>query len=123
MGGCEMNTDRLKMLIQSSGLNKFQLAQRCGVSRTTLDNVLSGGDAKMSTAEALARELGVRVGYLFDESSSETDGLLQEIQELRRELANDTRKSRITVEVELTPEELEAAGITRKLYAKLKKKE
>lgn len=123
MGGCEMNTDRLKMLIQSSGLNKFQLAQRCGVSRTTLDNVLSGGDAKMSTAEALARELGVRVGYLFDESSSETDGLLQEIQELRRELANDTRKSRITVEVELTPEELEAAGITRKLYEKLKKKE
>jgi len=118
-----MNTDRLKMLIQSSGLNKFQLAQRCGVSRTTLDNVLSGGDAKMSTAEALARELGVRVGYLFDESSSETDGLLLEIQELRRELAKDTRKSRIAVEVELTPDELEAAGITRKLYEKLKKKE
>ena len=115
-----MNTERLKMLMQSSGLNKSQLAERCGVSRATLDNVLAGGDAKMSTAEAIARELGIRVGYLFDESSSETDGLLVEIQELRRELAKDTRPARITVEVELTPEELKAAGLTDKMIKKLR---
>lgn len=108
------------MLMQSSGLNKSQLAERCGVSRATLDNVLAGGDAKMSTAEAIARELGIRVGYLFDESSSETDGLLVEIQELRRELAKDTRPARITVEVELTPEELKAAGLTDKMIKKLR---
>lgn len=109
------------MLMQSSGLNKSQLAERCGVSRATLDNVLAGGDAKMSTAEAIARELGIRVGYLFDESSSETDGLLVEIQELRRELAKDTRPARITVEVELTPEELKAAGLTDKMIKKLRR--
>ena len=108
------------MLMQSSGLNKSQLAERCGVSRATLDNVLAGGDAKMSTAEAIARELGIRVGYLFDESSSETDGLLVEIQELRRELAKDIRPARITVEVELTPEELKAAGLTDKMIKKLR---
>ena len=116
-----MNTERLKMLMQSSGLNKSQLAERCGVSRATLDNVLAGGDAKMSTAEAIARVLGIRVGYLFDESSSETDGLLVEIQELRRELAKDTRQARITVEVELTPEELKAAGLTDKMIKKLRR--
>ena len=116
-----MNTERLKMLMQSSGLNKSQLAERCGVSRATLDNVLAGGDAKMSTAEAIARELGIRVGYLFDESSSETDGLLVEIQELRRELAKDTRPTRITVEVELTPEELKAAGLTDKMIKQLRR--
>ena len=115
-----MNPERLKMLMQSSGLNKSQLAERCGVSRATLDNVLAGGDAKMSTAEAIARVLGIRVGYLFDESSSETDGLLVEIQELRRELAKDTRPARITVEVELTPEELKAAGLTDKMIKKLR---
>ena len=115
-----MNTERLKMLMQSSGLNKTQLAERCGVSRTTLDNVLAGGDAKMSTAESIARVLGIRVGYLFDESGSETDGLLLEIQELRKELAKDTRPARITVEVELTPEELKAAGITEKMMKKLR---
>ena len=109
------------MLMQSSGLNKSQLAERCGVSRATLDNVLAGGDAKMSTAEAIARVLGIRVGYLFDESSSETDGLLVEIQELRRELAKDTRQARITVEVELTPEELKAAGLTDKMIKKLRR--
>lgn len=116
-----MNTERLKMLMQSSGLNKSQLAERCGVSRATLDNVLAGGDAKMSTAEAIARVLGIRVGYLFDESSSETDGLLAEIQELRREMAKDTRPARITVEVELTPEELKAAGLTDKMIKQLQR--
>lgn len=109
------------MLMQSSGLNKSQLAERCGVSRATLDNVLAGGDAKMSTAEAIARVLGIRVGYLFDESSSETDGLLAEIQELRREMAKDTRPARITVEVELTPEELKAAGLTDKMIKQLQR--
>ena len=116
-----MNTERLNMLMQSSGLNKSQIAERCGISRATLDNVLAGGDAKMSTAESIARVLGIRVGYLFDESNSETDGLLAEIQELRKELAKETRPARITVEVELTPEELKAAGITDKMMKKLRR--
>ena len=115
-----MNTERLNMLMQSSGLNKSQIAERCGISRATLDNVLAGGDAKMSTAESIARVLGVRVGYLFDESDNQTDGLLAEIQELRKELAKEARPARITVEVELTPEELKAAGITDKMIKKLR---
>lgn len=119
-----MNTDRLYTLIQASGLNKSQLAERCGVSRTTIDNILAGGDAKMSTAENLAHVLGVRVGYLFDEGNDQTDGLLAEVQQLRLQLskAREGRAARITVEVDMTPEELEAAGITRKLIEKLRRK-
>jgi len=117
-----MNTQRLQALIQASRLNKSQIAERCGISRATLDNVLAGGDAKMSTAESIARVLGVRVGYLFDESDSQTDQLLAEVQELRSQLAatNNARAARITVEVELTPEELKAAGITDKMMKKLR---
>lgn len=118
-----MNTERLQALIQASGLNKSQLAERCGVSRTTIDNILSGGDAKMSTAQNLAGVLGVRVGYLFDESNDQTDALLKEVQTLRRQLAKskDARVTRITVEVEMTPEELEAAGLTKKVLEKLRR--
>lgn len=33
----------------------------------TLDNILHGGDAKISTIEMLAHILGTTMGYLFDE--------------------------------------------------------
>lgn len=62
-----MNIIKLAELLKASSLNKLQVAERCGISRTTLDNVLSGADAKISTIEALAKVLGVKVGYFFDE--------------------------------------------------------
>ena len=124
MGGREMNTKRLQTLIQASGLNKSQIAERCGVSRATLDNLIAGGDAKMSTAESIARVLGVRVGYLFDESDSQTDQLLADVQELRSQLAatKNARAARITVEVDMSPEELQAAGLTEKVIEKLRRR-
>ena len=62
-----MNINRLNKLIIESKLNKTKLAERCGVSRTTLDNVLAGADAKISTVESLANVLNVSVGCLFDD--------------------------------------------------------
>lgn len=62
-----MNTSKLQKLIHDNKLTKVQLSERCGISRTTLENVLSGADAKISTIEALAHVLCVPVGYLFDE--------------------------------------------------------
>lgn len=64
-----MNINRLQELITISKLGKMQIAERCGVSRTTLDNVLAGADAKISTIEALARVLAVPVGYFFDDEN------------------------------------------------------
>lgn len=62
-----MNTDKLNKLIESSRLNKSQLAARCGISRTTLENLLNGADAKISTVEALARALCVKIQDLYDD--------------------------------------------------------
>ena len=60
-----MNINKLNELVNSSKLNKVQIAEKCGVSRTTLDNVLAGADAKISTIESLAKVLGISIGALF----------------------------------------------------------
>lgn len=65
-----MNIRKLNELVNTSRLNKVQIAERCGISRTTLDNVLSGADAKISTIETLVNTLGTTMGYLFDEQES-----------------------------------------------------
>lgn len=63
-----MNIKKLNELVNNSKLNKMQIAERCGISRTTLDNVLAGADSKISTIESLANVLCVSVGLLFDEN-------------------------------------------------------
>lgn len=62
-----MNTSRLEQLVKDSGKSKVQIAKLSGITRVTLDNALQGGDVRISIVEALARTLGVRVGYLFDD--------------------------------------------------------
>ena len=62
-----MNTSRLERLVKDSGKSKVQIAKLSGITRVTLDNALQGGDVRISIVEALARTLGVRVGYLFDD--------------------------------------------------------
>lgn len=62
-----MNTSKLQKLVDESKFTKAQIAQKCGFTRMTLDNILHGGDAKISTIEMLAHILGTTIGYLFDE--------------------------------------------------------
>jgi predicted transcriptional regulator len=38
-------------------MNKVQIADKCNISRTTLDNVLAGADAKISTVESLVKQI------------------------------------------------------------------
>lgn len=64
-----MNIDKLNKLIDAFSLNKSQFAARCGISRTTLDNLLNGADVKISTVESIASVLGVKVGFLFDDDT------------------------------------------------------
>ncbi len=65
-----MNIRRINFLLSSSKLGKKEIAEKCAVSRTTLDNLLSGADVKISTVEKLAAVLGVTVGDLFDGTPS-----------------------------------------------------
>lgn len=64
-----MDVNKLKELILNSGLSKQAIADKCNISRPTLDNLLGGSDAKISTIENLADYFKVSVGYFFDENS------------------------------------------------------
>ncbi len=46
---------------------KAKLCSVTGIARTTLDAILNGSDAKISTIETISKVLGVKIGYLFDE--------------------------------------------------------
>ena len=61
-----MDVSKLKKLIEMSGLSKQAIADKCLISRPTLDNVLNGSDAKIRTIENLAKFFNIPVGYLFD---------------------------------------------------------
>ncbi len=48
-------------------MTKAELLKKAGFTRVTLDKILKGGVTNVSTIEALAKGLGVSVGFLFDE--------------------------------------------------------
>lgn len=124
-----MNINRLNELLESSKMNKVQIAERCGVSRTTLDNVLAGADAKISTIESLAKVLGVNVGYLFDEDciidksvgDDELGYYKNEVKRLQTLLDNRKRSTKVVVELELDEDEFIKLGLKDKVVQILNK--
>ncbi len=127
-----MNTNKLNELINSSKLNKVQIAERCGVSRTTLDNVLAGADAKISTIESLAKVLGVSVGYLFDtandkilsitpNSDSELDFYKKEVERLQTLLDKQRKSTKVVVELDVDDDEFVKMGLKDKVIQILNK--
>ena len=102
-----MNVRKINELISSSKMNKVQIAEKCQISRTTLDNLLSGADVKVSTIEALAKVLGVQVSEFFTDNKDihvpqtlQTDNVINEElirlraeNDLLRELAGLKKKS------------------------------
>lgn len=125
-----MNISKLNELINSSKLNKVQIAERCGISRTTLDNVLTGSDAKISTIESLAKVLGVSVGYLFDEKQSSTINFADnaDIKFYKEEIArlqsllNNAKSTKVLVELEVDNDEFIKMGLKDKVIQILSKK-
>ena len=68
-----MNINKIKELIMTSKMNKVQIAEKSGISRTTLDKLLSGADVKVSTVESLAKVLKVPVSCFYEEMSTKVD--------------------------------------------------
>lgn len=62
-----MNTQRLIEAFENSKHNKMVISRLSNVSRTTIDNLLSGMDVKVSTIENIAKTLNKPVGYFFDD--------------------------------------------------------
>ena len=123
-----MNIRKLNELLSTSKLNKVQIAERCGVSRTTLDNVLAGADAKISTIESLAKVLGVSVGCLFDEEQTklnftgneELDYYKREVERLQS-LLNNRRSTKVLVELDVDDDEFIKMGLKDKVIRILSK--
>ena len=62
-----MNYIALKEAIKRSGLQRKEIAERSNITPKTIDNILAGGDPKVSTLEAIANVIGIKIGMLFDE--------------------------------------------------------
>lgn len=126
-----MNTNKLKTLVDNGKFSKVEISDMCNISRTTLDNVLSGADAKVSTIEALAKCFGVSVGYLFeDEECATTDNEVRtklyeaekEIEILKRMLESSPRRStRVVVELDVDDDEFIKMGLKDKVIQVLNK--
>lgn len=70
----EVNYNRLKQAIKDSKISRKEIALLADVTPKTIDNILAGGDPKVSTIEAIATAIGVNVKDLF--GSSETTVLI-----------------------------------------------
>jgi len=127
-----MNINKLNELVNSSKLNKVQIAEKCGVSRTTLDNVLAGADAKISTIESLAKVLGVSVGALFGDisedilptsinGSSELEFYKREVERLQTLLNSQKKSTKVVVELDVDDDEFIKMGLKDKVIQILNK--
>lgn len=62
-----VNIKKIQDKIDELKLSKAQLIKNSGLTRVTIDKILKGGEVNVSTLEALANGLGVRVGFFFDD--------------------------------------------------------
>lgn len=67
-----MDVSKLKSAIESSRLSKKQIAAESGISPQALHGILEQNvDPKVSTLEAIANVVGVKMSSLFDQSNIE----------------------------------------------------
>lgn len=66
-----MNYSKLREAIKSSRIQRKDIALGANVTPKTIDNIIAGGDPKVSTLEAIAKVIGIKMSVLFDEGSIE----------------------------------------------------
>lgn len=117
----------LNKLVNESKLNKVQIAEMANISRTTLDNALSGADIKISTIENLAKVLGVSASIFFggEKITNESDINMyeQEIQRLQSLLDNQKKSTKVVVELDVTQDEFIKMGLKDKVIQVLSMEE
>lgn len=65
-----LNAKKIEIMMIQRKISKKDLCEHVGIARTTLDQILKGSDARISTIEGIARELNVTIGFLFDEEEN-----------------------------------------------------
>lgn len=66
-----MDRTKIEEAILKSGLTRTELCKRAGISRASLNSLLRGADAKVSTIERIADILGVSPSEFFSSYSKE----------------------------------------------------
>lgn len=66
-----LNISKLQAIFDEGKFRKADVIAASGISKGTLENVLKGLDPKVSTIQAIANAVGIKVSYFFDENSSE----------------------------------------------------
>lgn len=62
-----VNIKKIQSKMKELEMSKAQLITNSGLTRVTIDKILKGGEVNVSTLEALAKGLGVKVGFFFEE--------------------------------------------------------
>lgn len=114
-----MDFNLLNKLVSESKLGKVQIAGEAGMSRTTLDNALSGADIKISTIESLAKVLCVSPSIFFGGNSAVEEKNLnmyeKEIKRLQTLLDNQRKSTKVVVELDVTQDEFIKMGLKDKV--------
>jgi len=86
-----MNISKLRKLMSTRKVTQKEMAEKVGVSVTTINESLKRGDFKVSILEAIAEVLQVPVSYFFDDKEEITlnNGL--------NNVANDNTNSTVTI--------------------------
>ena len=82
-----MNTNTLKALVKESGLSYVEIAEKCGITRVTLRNVLSGADVKISTLEKLAKVLDVPMSSFFNSVDNKISNTTIFVNDVRKDVS------------------------------------
>lgn len=116
----------LNKLVNESNLGKAKIAEMADISRTTLDNALSGADIKISTLESLSRVLGVSTSVFFGGDSTIGEANMnmyeREIYRLQTLLDNQRKSTKVVVELDVTSDEFIKMGLKDKVIQILNKK-
>jgi len=67
-----MNFKKLELLLTERNLSQLQLAEKTGISKTSINSWIRGRTATIDSnnIEKIAAALGVPVGYFFDETNN-----------------------------------------------------
>lgn len=73
---------KVREVAEARGINKSQLSRRADLAQTTINEIWDGTrqDVRVSTLEAIARVLGVKVADLIEEVGENQNGSLAENQ-------------------------------------------
>lgn len=84
-----INIKKINDRMNELNITKAQLIRDSGLTRVTVDKVFKGGNINVDTLEALAKGLGVSVGFFFDDDKVEDVANTQTVSGIQQNAGRD----------------------------------